>query len=259
MSLLLPAQNSTELVFSDFNNQGAFNNFSGDSGTFAGKTAAIRTSFDNRVFHGTNGASLRVDYAVPSGFCGTWHSLVGKDAYHNQALNFTNLHGLLRNSAGNPSRVENVHVTQFGFWACGGGESNFNHQIKIEFKGADGLVGTKLFSIPNGTNWTHFEFPIAELGAKDISRMKEVVFVIEDWQNAQRTSHFYLDDLTFTTDETPTDIAQLSDDAMLDLISQRAFAHFLRFTDDLGFALDRSSFSDEVSIAAVGFRGQDYN
>ena len=248
------AQNSTELNFSDFNNQGVFNNFSGDSGTFAGKTAAIKISFDTRVFYGTNGASLRVDYAVPSGFCGTWHSLVGKDAYHNQALNFTNLHGLLRNSAGNPTKVENVRVTRFSFWACGGGDGNFNHSVKIEFKSADGLVGSKLFSIPSQTNWTRYEFPVAELGTGDLSRMKEVVFVIEDWQNAQRTSHFFLDDLTFTTDESPCDVAHLSDDALLDLISQRAFAHFLRFTDDLGFALDRSSFSDEVSVGAIGFQ-----
>jgi hypothetical protein len=84
--------------------------------------------------------------------------------------------------------------------------------------------------------------------------MKEIVFVIEDWRNAQRTNYFYLDDLAFTTDETPIDIAHLSDDAMLDLVSQRAFGYFLRFTDDLGFALDRSSFSDEVSVAAIGFQ-----
>ena len=251
---LLPAQSTTELKFADFNNQGAFNNFSGDFGTLAGKTAAIKTSFDTRVFHGSNGASLRIDYAVPSGFCGVWNSLVGKDAFHNQALNFTNLYAPLRNSTGNPSRIENIRVTRFSFWARGGGTGNLNHTVKIEFKSADGLAGSKLFSIPDQTNWTRYEFPIAALGNSDLARMKEVVFVIEDWQNAQRTGHFFLDDLAFTTDETPCDLGSLNDDAMLDLISHRAFAHFLRFTDDLGFALDRSTFSDEVSVGAVGFQ-----
>ncbi len=251
---LLTGQTTSELKFSDFNNQGAFNNFSGDFGTLAGKTATIKTTFDNRVYHGTNGASLRIDYAVPTGFCGVWNSLVGKDAFHNQALNFTNLYAPLRNSAGNPSRIENIRVTQFSFWARGGGTGGFDHTVKIEFKSADGLVGTKLFSIPDRTNWTRYEFPVSALGPGSLARMKEVLFVIEDWQNAQRTGQLFLDDLTFTTDEAPCELGRLSDDEMLDLVSHRAFVHFLRFTDDLGFALDRSTFSDEVSVGAIGFQ-----
>jgi hypothetical protein len=252
---LLPAQNAgTELNFADFNNQGAFNNFSGDSGTFAADQAVIKTSFDTRVFRGTNGASLRVDYSVPSGYCGVWSSLIGRDAFDNQMLNFTNLYDALRNSSGNPSRVENVRVTNFSFWARGNGIGDFNHMVKVEFKSESGLVGSREFSISNQTNWTRFDFPISELGSNDLARMKEVLFVIEDWQNARRTNYFFLDDLAFTTDEPPYDAAHLNDDAMLDLVSQRAFAYFLRFNDDLGFALDRSSFSDEVSVGAIGFQ-----
>ncbi len=87
----LPAQNPvTELDFADFNSQGAFNNFSGDSGAFAEKGAGIAVSFDTAVFHGTNGASLRIDYSLPSGFCGIWNSLIGKDEFRNQTLNLTN-------------------------------------------------------------------------------------------------------------------------------------------------------------------------
>ncbi len=252
---MLPAQNATtELNFADFDNQGAFNNFSGDSGTFANSDASIKVSYDTRVFHGTNGASLRVDYAVPLGYCGIWNSLIGKDEFDNQMLNFTNLYDGLRNSPGNPSRVENVRITNFSFWARGNGAGDFNHTVKVEFKSESGLVGSKEFTFTNQTNWIHFNFPISELGTNNLSRTKEVLFVIEDWQNARRTNYFYLDDLAFGTDETPYDAAHLSDDAMLDLVSQRAFAYFLRFNDDLGFALDRSSFSDEVSIGAIGFQ-----
>ena len=41
---------------------------------------------------------------------------------------------------------------------------------------------------------------------------------------------------------------------MLDVISHRIFSYFLRFTDDLGFALDRSTFSDMVSVGTIGFQ-----
>lgn len=242
------------LNFADFNNQGAFNNFSGDFGSFASRDARVKTTFDTGVFHGTNGASMRVDYSVPAGFCGFWNSLIGKDAFHIQSLNFTNLYDGLRNSAGNPSRVENVHVTHFTFWARGDGAGDFNHTIKVEFKNAQGLAGSKSFTVPNQTNWTFCDFPMSELAGADLSQMKEVLFVVEDWRNDRRTGRFYLDDLAFTTDEKPVDVARLSDDAMLDLISHRLFGYFLRFTDDLGFALDRSTFSDEVSIGAVGFQ-----
>src|SRR5262245_47647810 len=107
---------AAELNFADFNGQGLFNNFSGDSGAFASEQARISGTFDSTVFHGTNGASLRIDYAVPSGFCGIWNSLLGKASYSKYSLNFTNLHGSLRNSADNPVLVENVHVTNFSFW-----------------------------------------------------------------------------------------------------------------------------------------------
>ncbi|MCB0545405.1 MAG: T9SS type A sorting domain-containing protein, partial [Saprospiraceae bacterium] len=45
-----------------------------------------------------------------------------------------------------------------------------------------------------------------------------------------------------------------SDEAFLDLVSQRAFMYFLTFTDTLGFAYDRSTFSDLVSVGSIGFQ-----
>jgi hypothetical protein len=244
----------TELSFTDFNNQGSFNSFSGDDGTFASKGAGIKVSFDNRVFRGANGASLRVDYAVPSGFCGLWHSLVGKASFPQYSLNFTNLYGSLRNSAGNPSRVENVRITQFSFWARGDGDGDFEHNVKLEFKSPQQLIGTAVFSIPNRTNWIRCDFPTSAMGTNDLSRVKEVIFVIEDWRNHNRTGRLYLDDATFTTDEVTYDPASWGDDAMLDLVAQRAFHYFLTFTDDLGFALDRSTYSDIVSVGTIGFQ-----
>jgi hypothetical protein len=243
-----------EVPFGDYNDQGFFNNFSGDSGVFANGDAQMKVSFDNRVFHGTNGASLRVKYSVPTGFCGLWNSSIGKMSYPRHVLNFKNLYGTLRNSSGNPSRVENVHVTNFTFWACGNGQGNFDHQIKVEFKSAAGaLLDSKVFSVPNQTNWARYDFPI-NTASGDWASVKEIVFVVENWRNDGRASYFFLDDLAFDTDEAAYDAARLSDDAMLDLVSQRAFFYFLTFTDDLGFALDRSTFSDIVSAGTVGFQ-----
>ena len=37
-------------------------------------------------------------------------------------------------------------------------------------------------------------------------------------------------------------------------MAHRAFKYFLNFVDDFGFALDRSTFSDLVSVGAVGFQ-----
>lgn len=245
---------TTELTFADFNNQTLFNNFSGDMGTFANGPATIHTSFDAGACHGTNGAALRLDYSVPTSFCGLWLSFIGKESYLNQHLNFTNLYEGQRNSAGNPSRIEGVRVLHFRFWARGDAGGQFNHTVKVELKGIRGLVDSKTFTIPNDTNWTQYDFPIVEIGAGELSAMKEVLFVVEDWRNDRRTGHFFLDDLTLTTDEKPYDVSTFSNDVMLDLIEQRAFGYFWRFTDDLGFALDRSTFSDEVSVAATGFQ-----
>lgn len=247
---------AAETTFADYNDQGFFNNFSGDSGVFASGDATMTVSFDNRVFHGKNGASLRLDYSVPTGFCGLWNSALGKMSYPSHVLNFTNFYGDLRNSAGNPSRVENVHVTNFTFWARGNGKGHFTHNIKVEFKSVSGaLLDSRVFSLPNESDWKRFDFPINTANStNDWAHVKEIVFVVENWRNENRKSHFYLDDIAFNTDEPAVDVTKLSDDAMLDLVSQRAFYYFLTFTDDLGFALDRSTFSDIVSVGTVGFQ-----
>lgn len=246
---------SAELSLANFNSQGLFNNLSGDSGAFANGKATISGSFDTRVFHGQSGASLRMQYSVISGFCGIWNSLLGKDAFPQHSLNFTNLYGALRNSSGNPSRIENVHVTHFSFWARGDGTSDFEHQLKVDFKNTEGVIGSSLFTIPNSAEWKRYEVAISQFGDIDLSAMKEIVFVIESWRNNQRVSGtLYVDDLAFTTDESETDPSRWSDDGMLDAVSHRAFFYFLRFTDELGFALDRSTFSDMVSVGTIGFQ-----
>jgi hypothetical protein len=255
--LLFPAQ-SAELIFADYNSQGLFNNFSGDSGAFAKGAAEISGVCDTDVFHGEHGASLRIDYSVKSGFCGIWNSLLGKISHPQYALNFTNLYGDLRNSTGNPARVESIRVTNFSFWARGNGKGDFIHKIKVEFKSSHGFVGNTVVPVSNSTQWTKYSFPLTQLGPVDLSQMKELVLVVEDWQNGNRAGTVYLDDLSFGTDEAAFDPLRWGDDVMLDVVSHRAFSYFLRFTDDLGFALDRSTFSDMVSVGTIGFQLTSY-
>src|SRR5690349_4821608 len=97
---------AAEIRYADYNDQNFFNNFSGDHGTFAGNGGSVTASFETGVCHGPRGAALRIDYSVPAGFCGVWNSLLGRDSFPRYSLNFTNLYGGLRNSAGNPSRIE---------------------------------------------------------------------------------------------------------------------------------------------------------
>lgn len=251
----LPAR-AEELPLVDYDNQSVFNHFSGDSGAFANGEATVTGSFDTDVFHGSFGSSLRLKYSVTSGFCGVWNSLLGKGAYPGFALNLTNLHGSLRNSAGNPSRVEGLRAESISFWARGDGVGTFNHYLKLELKGHRGVVGNAIFAITNDTQWRRYEFPLATiLERSDVSAVKELVYVLEDWRNDFRSSGtLYIDDVSLMSDATPMDPARWSDEAVLDIVSHRAFSYFLRFTDKLGFALDRSTFSDMVSTGTIGFQ-----
>jgi hypothetical protein len=251
------ALSQTEIIFEDYNDQDIFCNFSGDWNKWedTGGIATFSWAFDTASCRGEHGACLRVDYSVPyGGYGGVWNSLIGKGDYLNQHLDFTNLYGDLKNSSGNPTNVEDIQITGFNFWAKGNGIGSFDHVVKVEFKDTDGDTTYKTFSIPNTSDWTRYEFPVSEMETVDFTRMKHVVFVLSDYQNDYRTSHFYLDDLSFSTDETSYDASTWGEDQFLDLVTHRAFKYFLTFTDTLGFALDRSTFSDAVSVAAVGFQ-----
>ncbi len=247
---------ANELIISDFDDQSVFNRFSGDSGSFASGRASFTGNFDTRVFRGSFGASMRIEYSVPSGFCGAWNSLLGKAAFPQYALNFTNLHGALRNSADHPSWVEGVRVKALSLWARGNGRGDFLHRLKVELKGPGGSLGDTVFEIPNDTTWRRYDFALGSLlNNTNAGAVKELVLVLEHWRNDDRTNAtFHLDDITLVTDEPNIDPSRWSDDAMLDAVAHRTFSYFLRFQDKLGFALDRSTFSDMVSVGTIGFQ-----
>lgn len=250
------ADSPIELNFEDYNDQDTFNNFSGDWNTWENSPAIFNWAFDTVHRRGDSGACLKVVYSVPQGgYGGIWNSIIGKVNYKNPYLNFTDLYGELNNSSVNPTDIENIQITQFSFWAKGNGlDEDFNHVVKVEFKDVNNHVASKFFTISNKSDWTKYEFPVSEMAGVDLTRMKELVFVLSDNLNGNRESYFFLDDLSFTTSEEPYDASIWDDDHFLDLVSHRLFKYFLTFTDDLGFALDRSTFSDLVSVGAIGFQ-----
>jgi len=130
-------------------------------------------------------------------------------------------------------------------------DEDFNHVVKVEFKDVNNHVASKFFTIPNKSGWTQYEFPMAGI---DLTRVKELGFVLSDYLNDNRESFFFIDDLSFINSEAPYDASTWDDAPFLDLVSHRLFKYFLTFTDDLGFALDRSTFSDLVSVGAIGFQ-----
>jgi hypothetical protein len=147
---LVHAYADTEMVFEDYNDQDYSNHFSGDWNKWENATGSFILSFDTTHARGSEGACLRVDYAVPQGGYGwVWHSLLGKVDYKKQHLNFTDLYGDLKNSSGNPTDILNINVTHFSFWARGNGSGSYNHVVKAELKDTWGPIASKIFTIPN--------------------------------------------------------------------------------------------------------------
>lgn len=251
---------NTDILFEDFDDQDCFNNFSGNWGKLQSSPAIIDLVFDTANARNSQGASLKIEYDFSSGggYGGLWNSILGKDDISSKYLNFSDIFGDLKNSGGNPTDVEDVKITKFCFWAKGNGVGDFYHTLKVELKDNQGNLKYNLFNIPNSTDWNLYEFPIVLMGNVDLAKMKQIVFVVENWRNNNRSSSLFIDDLHFVSDETPYSIDEWTDDQVLDLIGHRCFNYFLLFTDELDFAYDRSTFSDLVSVGAIGFQLSSY-
>lgn len=247
----LLAQNSINLE--DYNDQDYFTNISGNWGELI--ASYVDVTFDTAYFHGDYGSAMRIEYGLPpDSFGGTWISLFGPADNNNYYLDFTDLYGGLSNSTGNPIDIENVSVTHFRFWAKGNGVETLDHEVKIEFKDVNNIASYKIFTVPNQSDWTQYEFPITDMESIDITRMKMISIILEAWRNDNRHSNLYFDDLSLATDEVSYDVTTWSDDQFLDLVAHRAFNYFLIYTDDLDFAFDRSTFTDLVSVGSIGFQ-----
>lgn len=257
-SLICSAYTQTVLNFEDFDDHDVFNNFSGNSGEWGFGQGTATTEFDNLVYLGEEGSSKKVNYAFSgqSGAAGFWQSIIARNVDKYISLDFTDLYDDLLNSPNNPSIVEDIEVLSFSFWAKGNGSGNHNHVVKVELKDSNNQIGAKTFSIPNNSDWTQYTFLVSEItnANLDLTKMKEIVFGFEGFQNEYRTDFLYFDNLTLETNEPQYDANTWTDEQFLDLVAHRAFFFFLKFTDNLGFTYDRSTFSDLISVASIGYQ-----
>ena len=247
-----------EYVFEDFNDRSEdFNDFNGNWGELNG--GYITTTFDTSTYTGTWGASLKIDYDLPSeSFTGIWQSLFGHSDAKTKYLDFMDIYGSLYGEA----NFEQIH-----FWVRGSGTTTGTHNVKIELKDirdAYEYTAYRYITIDDSdTTWrevvldadvTNSSFWSYNLHPPDPTRMKFLVFVIESYFN-NPTGTFYIDDIHFVdADDGPFDLDQHTDDEFLDFVSEKTFLYFLDWYDqNTGLFQDRSTFPDLMSTAATGF------
>jgi uncharacterized repeat protein (TIGR01451 family) len=248
-----------EYVFEDFNGRDLqFNDFGGNWGELG--SSAIATTFVTDTYVGDWGASLRIDYNVPTGTCaGVWHSLWGHSDYtQTQYLDFTDIYGTLRSPA---KGLDQIH-----FWVRGSGMTNGTHNVRVEVKDNTGdfdHTAYRYITINDGnTMWRKvvLDAHVANAGfwsynlhPPNPTKMKQLVFIVESFFN-DTGGTFYIDDIRFVdADDSPFDLEQHTDDEFLDLISERAFLYFLDWYDpDTGLFPHRSTSSDLKGSAATG-------
>jgi hypothetical protein len=247
-------------VFEDFNDQDeSFNDFQGNWGELNGDY--ITTTFATSTYTGTGGASLKIDYSLPSeSFAGVWQSLWGRSDYtQTQYIDFTDIYGDLNEV---DKDFEQIH-----FWVRGSGATTDTHNIKVELKDSSGDFNRTAYRYitvdDSDTTWqqvvldadvTNASFWSYTGLAPNPTKMKQMVFVVESYFN-NPTGTFYIDDIHFVdADDSPFNPDQHTDDEFLDFVSEKTFLYFLDWYDpNTGFSQDRSTFPDLMSTAATGF------
>jgi hypothetical protein len=258
-TLPLPVTGLT-YVFEDFNDRSeSFNDFSGNWGELNGDY--ITTTFASSTYTGTWGASLQITYSLPSESCaGVWQSLWGNSDYtQTQYLDFIDIYGSLNE--------EDKDFEQIHFWVRGSGTTTGTHNIKVELKDNTGDFNRTAYRYitidDSDTTWrevvldadvTNSSFWSYNGQPPDLTRMKQMVLVIESYFN-NPTGTFYIDEIHFVdADDSPFNPDQHTDDEFLDLVSEKTFLYFLDWYDpNTGLFQDRSTFPDLMSTAATGF------
>lgn len=279
---LPPVEDGTEYAFAAFDretfpSQGQeFTEFSTNWGELLGEhvTTTVRTP-EAKPGEPEPGAdesrgSLEVTYRLPEdSFTGMFFSLWGSSDCREggppdrctttQSIDFTDVFG--------PLETGDTTFDQVQFWVRGSGLTDNTHNIKVELKDVSDRFDRTAYRYitidDSNTEWQQIvldadvlnsEFWSYNVDPPDPTAMKFLVFVAESFFN-DHFGTFYVDDIRFVdADEEPVDEEQLSDDAFLDLISERTFSYFLDWYDPVtGLYYDRSSFPDLMSIAATGF------
>jgi hypothetical protein len=215
-------------------------------------TQTCYDSFSPIVKRGEKGYSLRIDYDVDSpnpAYNGIWFKLGNVDLRDYKYL------------------VLCVKVDK---------KRGFTKHFKIELKNNYGEKG--IFYLTNITdNWKQYKIPLNKfMGISNFDKLKELVFVFEDWRVTKKEGTIYVDDIYFTKGKILSkplckifktareripkpDISKLSDKEFLELLQRKAFAFFWKEANpENGLLKDKANnFKKDdfkvASIACVGF------
>ncbi|RPH34211.1 DUF3131 domain-containing protein, partial [bacterium] len=215
----------------DYNTGDWYNDFFGNHGVWEYSSAHCTITYPQVAgYH----HELRLDYDVtaPSSAGGWWELFTYSYSDPNTPMydlsSFSDLRFSVRAAPGSTSRLYIEFV-----------QGNYEKIKRVEITGITGTM--KEYTISLATALSGF----------DRKRMKSVASVIENGHATALTGTLFFDNLYFTASEP----VPATDDALLDLISKRAFRYFLECVHPAtGLVRDKASSTDVTSIAAVGFQ-----
>lgn len=195
----------------------------------------LYAGFDETVYHGDGGASLKVEYDVTlaNSLASYYENLYNGDTFYDLSL-----------------------FDEFRFLVKGvGGTVDPNTRFYIRF--ADRNWNMRYVEIGGVSSaWEEKVIDLGALSSLDWKHMREITFIFENNRDGSGrytyplSGMLYFDDLTFVDEDASTG----SDADFLDLLEQRAFRYFWEYTDPTtGLVRDRATNPEVSSIAATGF------
>ena len=182
---------------------------------------------------------------------GVWSSLKLHIDSLDRTVDFTDVYGLLNTASVGKARLDSI-----SFWA----KSDQGYIIELElrdYRNSGDHQAQQPFSLPGDTAWHRYSAAFDDFvnwGKLDSTRVKKLSLAFKrGLNNMVDTGTIWIDDIGFIdADRKLPDIS--SDTSFLSYISALSFRYFLESVDSKGLALDRSTFSDLVSVAAIGFQ-----
>lgn len=197
LGIFLPlAVSAAPILLDNFNEAKTENALGGATGAWYDPddtSIFCKTEFDDKVFFGPSGRSLRLDYNIKSQrenvFIPTQNSQTFQVSKGNQAFN-----GYY--SIFPPQNLTNK--THLILWAKGDGERGFSRSFKIEIK--DGLntmyTGYKITDLSD--QWRRYAIPLRQFtDIKDWASIKEFVVVFAADTVTRNDGAMYLDEIYF--------------------------------------------------------------
>ncbi|MBL0058790.1 MAG: hypothetical protein IPP35_06720 [Elusimicrobia bacterium] len=196
--MFLPlAAGAAPILLDNFNEAKKDNALGGATGTWfdpEDKSVFCNADYDDKVFFGAAGRSLRLDYKIDSQRenvkVPTNYSVSNPATKDNQAFN--GYYSLFP-----PQDLTNY--THLIFWVKGDADKGFTRSFKIELKDGQNTAyaGYRVTGITD--QWRRYAVPLREFrDIKDWANVKELVFVFAQGDVTRKDGTLYLDDFYFS-------------------------------------------------------------